>query len=420
MKVMTKVLITTLLLAGGFPARAYYRTITVTGYYSIAVDGEFVWGGSTGMHEGYSGPAQEPYLWRYRPIDGTCETWTLKEITGMKGEAAFIVPLPDQVLVGISGSDWSAEGRGKGVPAPDRLKDGGLIRFDRTTKKWSVLEIPLYDAQYFQLLADDLWITCGDKPNLRNDILVGVSRTNEFVDVTAPTGKLAYAVVASEGAYGKGGLLGEMSNAAPVNHTGGTNIVTTGERPERVRWGLGEMIYVKPLDLYVDEFPFPNLAGEYPVTCATQPQAKALAALQGKRLPTNAEYLGLLPAGWKEKNLQVNADMFWPMESFNCRMFEKNGALKQTQRWGGIKDIGMNVKEWLDELSPLGDGKTYGLAAGGTYPQVALPVKSYFPNAEFPAGSWARDINRFNHSEIGFRCVMSGEEMLRMLQQQPK
>jgi len=73
------------------------------------------------------------------------------------------------------------------------------------------------------------------------------------------------------------------------------------------------------------------------------------------------------------------------------------------------------VKEWLSEWSPLGDGQTYGLAAGGCYTQVSFPVRTYAPYAEYPEGSWARNPALFNHSGIGFRCVLSGADAEKLL-----
>jgi len=681
-------------------AFANYKTITVTGYYSIALDGQSVWGGSSGNAPGWTSPQRDTFIWRFNPATGTTDSWSLKTILGMKGPAAFIVPLPKEVIVGISGSEW-AKDRGHGVGAPDatfnaapnRARDGGLIRFDRATSKWSLIDIPVFDVQGCSLVDGDLWLACGvignprnfrvyrynltsekldpvanfpdchciavapqfdraftgthhgnymemleistlknigsvskinppsiaeqvldisedipkpvvwkegslplvkamavvddqlwvnepmgayyaknfggiacyhlpdmkclwaspstwqyvdlgdetaldlqldpddrniiwgsgakglykierlpapkiqvlsmdglpdhniqhiavgrqfiwagteegflyrcDKkegtwaisgkwqtgltkpvplaprvtpgavkelsgtaegPNitlqwqpaagarsyfiLRDGVLVCTTASSPFVDSAASQGAHAYKVIASEGAYLKGGLTGPPANTTITAPNATLSPAPVEHRPPLIHWGTGDMVYVPPLDLYVDVYEFPDKQGEYPFTCVTWPQAKQLAALQGKRLPTNAEYLVLArgEAGTDfdpVKNPKGFEEGFWAYNAFNSRELEKAGTLKTTH-WG-IRDLGLSVKEWLSEWSPLGDGQTYGLAAGGCYTQVSFPVRTYAPYAEYPVGSWARNPALFNHSGIGFRCVLSGADAEKLL-----
>jgi hypothetical protein len=89
--------------AYGHDANAYYKTITITGYYSIAVDGDTVWGGSSQWSEGWTLPAPKASVWRYKPSDGTSQMWALPDVSGVNGPVAGIVPLADKVLILVSG-----------------------------------------------------------------------------------------------------------------------------------------------------------------------------------------------------------------------------------------------------------------------------------------------------------------------------
>jgi hypothetical protein len=236
-----------------------------------------------------------------------------------------------------------------------------------------------------------------------------------------PPGSHSYKVVPNEAPYLKGGLLGPSADASVTVTGTPPTPPDCSARPAKIAWGLGEMVYLRPSDLYVDVYEFPNTKGVYPFTNVTHPQAKQLAAWQGKRLPTHAEYAVIaghdLPGGgvdyplWSDEN---NATAFYAYEHFGARSFKPSGSLDDSLGWG-LYDVPGSVMEWLADLSPLGDGKTYGLAASGSYTQVAFGWRDYAPYAEYPAGSWARDINRYNHSEIGLRCVMGGAQALHML-----
>jgi hypothetical protein len=109
-----------------------------------------------------------------------------------------------------------------------------------------------------------------------------------------------------------------------------------------------------------------------------------------------------------------NASSFWDYGHFGARSFQPSGSLDNSIGFG-LYDVVGSVMEWLSDYSPLGDGKTYGLAASGSYPEVAFGWRIYAPCAEYPAGSWARNIDRYNHSELGFRAVMAGSQALHML-----
>ena len=164
------------------------------------------------------------------------------------------------------------------------------------------------------------------------------------------------------------------------------------------------MVHISQMGIYADMYEFPNVAGEMPLTCVTWPMAKRLAAWQGKRLPSLPEYD--VYANWSAWDAYGAAD---------SRAFKPSGGPPSITNGFGMYDVMGNVMEWTDQLSPLGDRQTYGLAMGGTWPQVQFPDNAAGPCAEYPAGSWARDINLYNHSEIGFRCVIDADEALRIL-----
>src|SRR5258706_6595772 len=103
MKPFAVLLAALLSIVWGGPAHAYYKTITTTGYYSIALDGEYVWGGSSDWSAGWVDPPLKASVWRYKPSDGTFQNWALPDAVGMNGTVAAIVPLTDQVLFLISG-----------------------------------------------------------------------------------------------------------------------------------------------------------------------------------------------------------------------------------------------------------------------------------------------------------------------------
>jgi hypothetical protein len=149
--------------------QAYYKTITVSGYFSVALDSSNIWGGSSGFtNAGYS----DSYVWRFNPTSGAFDKWSLLQKVNMKGAVARIIPLPTRILLlisGMAGAQWRTGGAPDSTYncAPNRDVDGGIVSIDRASGAWSIENIPVYDVQGYQLIGNMLWISSGDRDNPR-------------------------------------------------------------------------------------------------------------------------------------------------------------------------------------------------------------------------------------------------------------
>lgn len=156
-----------------------------------------------------------------------------------------------------------------------------------------------------------------------------------------------------------------------------------------------DMAWVKPANICMDKYEFPNMKGELPLSGVTYQEAEELCKAYGKRLPTSQEWL--LACGGKEELTYPYGNEY---RKGICRVDLKygegpapSGTLLGCKSPFGVFDMSGNVWEWT---SSEGFEKGTKYVHGGSWRSFAGVATCGFRGWEVPEGGG---------DDYGFRCV---------------
>lgn len=156
-----------------------------------------------------------------------------------------------------------------------------------------------------------------------------------------------------------------------------------------------DMVWVKPADICMDKYEFPNMKGELPLGGVTYEEAERLCKAYGKRLPTSQEWL--LACGGKEELIYPYGNEY---REGVCRVDLKyaegpapSGTLTDCKSPFGVFDMSGNLWEWT---SSEGFEKGTKYVHGGSWRSFPGVTVCAFRGWEPPEGGG---------DDYGFRCV---------------
>lgn len=187
--------------------------------------------------------------------------------------------------------------------------------------------------------------------------------------------------------------------SCPKKELGAENSSSIVEQAKTVWKSKGpcpeDMAWVKPANICMDKYEFPNMKDELPLTGVTYEEAERLCKAYGKRLPSSQEWL--LACGGKNELIYPYGNEY---RAGVCRVDMKyaegpapSGTLGDCKSPFGIFDMSGNVWEWT---SSEGFEKGTKYVHGGSWRSFAIVATCGFRGWESPAGGG---------DDYGFRCV---------------